>query len=259
MRLGPVLAAVAAGVVSLVPVAVPAGAQAADGALRVCTTGDYAPYSIADGHGGYRGIDIDLANGLGGLLHRPVEFVHTTWPTLATDFGAKDCDIAVGGVSGTASRLAFSDFSMNYGTDGKTPIVRAADADKYATIDQINRPGVRVVVNPGGTNEQFARAHFPAAHLIMWPDNTTIVDQVAKGGADVFVTDSVEGRYKVRQHPDLRVLHPDKPFDSSSKIFLLRKNDPLLAAEVNGWLGAQLATGGINGLFDQWIGPHATA
>jgi len=259
MRVRHVLAAVAAGVVSLVPVTVPAGAQAPDGALRVCTTGDYAPYSIADGHGGYRGIDIDLASGLGGLLHRPVEFVPTTWPTLAADFGAKNCDIAVGGISASASRRAFSDFSMDYGTDGKTPIVRAADTGKYATIDQINRPGVRVIVNPGGTNEQFARANFSAAQLIPWPDNTTIVDQIDKGRADVFVTDSVEGRYRVRQHPDLRVLHPDKTFDSSGKIFLLRKNDPLLAAEVNGWLGAQLATGGVNRLFDQWIGPNATA
>lgn len=155
MRLGPVLAAVAAGVVSLVPVTVPAGAAGPVGALRVCTTGDYAPYSIADGHGGYRGIDIDLANGLGGLLRRPVEFESTTWSTLAADFGAKNCDIAVGGISESASRRAFSDFSMEYGTDGKTPIVRAADAGKYATIDQIDRPGVRVVVNPGGTNGLF--------------------------------------------------------------------------------------------------------
>lgn len=259
MRVRYVLAAAAAGVVSLVPVTVPAGAQQPGDALRVCTTGDYAPYSIADGHGGYRGIDIDLANGLGGVLHQPVEFVHTTWPTLAADFGAKNCDIAVGGVSESASRRAFSDFSINYGTDGKTPIVRAADAGRYATIDQINRPGVRVVVNPGGTNEQFAHAHFPAAHLILWPDNTTIVDQVANGRADVFVTDSVEGRYRVRQHPDLRVLHPDKTFDSSGKIFLLRKNDPLLAAEVNSWLESQLVTDGMNRLFDQWIGPNATA
>jgi cyclohexadienyl dehydratase len=259
MRVRDVVAAVAVGVISLVPVTVPAGAQTPGESLRVCTTGDCPPYSLSDGHGGYRGIDIDLARSLGGLLHRPVEFVPTTWPGMAADFGPKNCDIAVGGISDSASRRAYSDFSINYGTDGKAPIVRAADAGTYATIDQINRPGVRVIVNPGGTNEQFARAHFPAAQLIPWPDNLTIVDQVARGRADVFVTDSVEGRYRLRQHPDLRVLHPDKPFDSSGKIFLLRKNDPLPAAQVDGWPAFQVATGGVGRLFDEWIGPNATA
>ncbi|WP_067683168.1 transporter substrate-binding domain-containing protein [Nocardia miyunensis] len=257
MRIRRSVAAAAVGALSLVPVAVPAVAQ--QPALRVCTTGDYPPYSVSDGHGGYRGIDVDLARGLGEMLRRPVQFVPTTWSAMAVDFGAKNCDIAAGGISDSASRRAYADFSISYGTDGKAPIVRAADASRYATIEQINRPGVRVVVNPGGTNEAFARTHFPAARLILWPDNLTMVDQLDRGRADVFVTDSVEGRYRVRQHPGLRVLHPDHPFDSSGKIFLLRRNDPLLAAEVNGWLASQLATGGVDRSFDAWIGPHATA
>jgi cyclohexadienyl dehydratase len=258
MRIRRLVTAATLGALSIVPVTVPAAAQD-PAALRVCTTGDYPPYSVSDGHGGYRGIDIDLVRGLGELLHRPVEFVPTTWSAMAVDFGAKHCDLAAGGISDAASRRAYADFSISYDTDGKAPIVRAADAGRYATIDQINRPGVRVIVNPGGTNEAFARTHFPAAHLIVWPDNMTMVDQLDRGRADVFVTDSVEGRYRVRQHPGLRVLHPDRPFDSSGKIFLLRRNDPLLAAEVDGWLAGQLATGGVNRSFDAWIGPHATA
>ncbi|MEI4426655.1 transporter substrate-binding domain-containing protein, partial [Streptococcus agalactiae] len=78
---------------------------------------------------------------------------------------------------------------------------------------------------------------------IPWPDNLTIFGEIEQGRADVFVTDSVEGRYRIRQHPTLRVLHPDRPFDSFGKVFLLRKNDPLLSAEVNGWLATELATG----------------
>ncbi len=257
MRIRRSVTAAAVGALSLLPVTAPVAAQPA--ALRVCTTGDYPPYSLSDGHGGYRGVDIDLTRGLGEILRRPVEFVPTTWSALAADFGAKDCDIAAGGISEAASRRSYADFSIGYDTDGKAPIVRAADAGRYATIEQINRPGVRVVVNPGGTNEAFARAHFPAARLILWPDNLTMVDQLDRGRADVFVTDSVEGRYRVRQHPGLRVLHPDHPFDSSNKIFLLRRNDPLLAAEVNGWLTSQLASGGVNRALDAWIGPHATA
>ncbi|RDI50806.1 transporter substrate-binding domain-containing protein [Nocardia mexicana] len=258
MRVRHIAAALAAGVISLVAAAVPASAQD-PAALRVCTTGDYPPYSVSDGNGGFRGVDIDLARGLAEVLRRPIQFVPTTWAGLKTDFGALNCDVAVGGISDSPARRAFSEFSITYGTDGKAPITRTADADRYATIEQINRPEVRVIVNRGGTNEEFARKNFPDAQLTLWPDNVTIFDEIAAGRADVFATDSVEGRYRVRTHPDLTVLHPERPFDSFGKVFLLRKNDPLLAAEVNGWLAAQMATGAVDRLFDAWIGPNATA
>ncbi|MBF6176683.1 transporter substrate-binding domain-containing protein [Nocardia blacklockiae] len=258
MRVRHAMAALAAGVIALCAAVVPATAQD-PAALRVCTTGDYPPYSVSDGHGGFRGVDIDLARGLGETLRRPVEFVPTTWSSLKTDFAPLNCDIAAGGISDSPARRAFSDFSMTYGTDGKAPITRVADADRFATIEQINRPEVRVIVNRGGTNEEFARKNFPDAQLTLWPDNVTIFDEIAQGRADVFATDSVEGRYRVRTHPDLTVLHPERPFDSFGKVFLLRKNDPLLAAEVNAWLAAQTATGGVDRLFADWIGPNATA
>lgn len=252
------IAAATAGAAAVLTMIAPARAED-PAALRVCTTGDYPPYSVTDGHGGYRGIDVDLVRDMAQLLGRPLRFVPTTWASMGSDFSAHACDLGVGGISDAAARRAYADFSLSYGTDGKTPIVRAADAGKYATIEQIDQPQVRVIVNRGGTNEQFARAHFPHAQLTVWPDNVTIFDQITAGRADVFVTDSVEGRYRVRQHPDLRVLHPETPFDSFGKVFLLPKNDVPTALTVNAWLASQLATGGVDRRVAEWIGPHATA
>ncbi len=251
------LAVVTAGLAVTLGLIAPARAQDAP-PLRVCTTGDYPPYSVAEGSG-YRGIDIDLVGDMADAVHRQVRFVPTTWAAMGDDFGSRACDLAVGGISDSAARGAYADFSLRYGTDGKTPIVRAADAGKYDTIEQIDQPQVRVIVNRGGTNEQFARTHFPHARLTVWPDNVTIFDQIGAGNADVFVTDSVEGRYRVRQHPDLRVLHPETPFDSFGKVFLLPKGDMVTAAMVNGWLASRLATGDIDRRFADWIGPRATA
>lgn len=251
-RLGAVLLA---GMTVLAAPAIPAGADEIN-ALRVCTPGDYPPYSVAEG--GYRGVDIELARGFADLLRRPTHFVPVTWATLKTDFAERHCDIAVGGISDSPARRAFADFSITYGTDGKTPVTRRGNDTDYSTIEQINRPEVRVIANRGGTNEEFARKNFPDAQLTLWPENLTIFDEVEQGRADVFVTDAVEGRYRVRQHPGLQVLHPDKPFDSFGKVFLIRKNDPVLATALNGWLASQLATGAVDRLFDRWIGPDAT-
>ncbi|WP_240772493.1 transporter substrate-binding domain-containing protein [Nocardia sp. CS682] len=253
-RIGAVLLA---GWTVLVAPAIPASAEQGN-ALRVCTPGDYPPYSIAEGAGEYRGVDIELARGFADLLRRPIQFVPVTWATLKTDFAERHCDIAVGGISDQPARRAFADFSITYGTDGKTPITRRASGADFSTIEQINRPEVRVIANRGGTNEEFARKNFPDAQLTLWPENLTIFDEVEQGRADVFVTDAVEGRYRVRQHPGLQVLHPDKPFDSFGKVLLIRKDDPVLSTLLNGYLTTQLATGTVDRLFGQWIGPDAT-
>ncbi|MBF6192713.1 transporter substrate-binding domain-containing protein [Nocardia implantans] len=252
-RIGAVLIA---GWTVLAAVAIPAAAQAPN-ALRACTPGDYPPYSLRDDAGEHRGVDVDLARGFAALLGRPIEFVPVTWATLKTDFAERDCDLAVGGISDLPSRRAFADFSITYGTDGKAPITHRANGAAYSTVAEINRPGVRVIANRGGTNEDFARKHFPDAQLTLWPDNLTIFGEIEQGRADVFVTDSVEGRYRVRQHPDLQVLHPEAPFDSFGKVLLVRKDDPVLAALLDAYLTTQLATGAVDRLFDQWIGPNA--
>ncbi|MET9024604.1 transporter substrate-binding domain-containing protein [Nocardia sp. NPDC004168] len=254
--LGRIGAVLIAGWTVLAAVAAPAAAQAPN-ALRACTPGDYPPYSIRDDAGEHRGVDVDLARGFAALLGRPIEFVPVTWATLKTDFAERNCDLAVGGISDLPSRRAFADFSITYGTDGKAPITHRANGAAYSTVAEINRPGVRVIANRGGTNEDFARKNFPAAQLALWPDNLTIFGEIEQGRADVFVTDSVEGRYRVRQHPDLQVLHPEAPFDSFGKVLLVRKDDPVLAALLDAYLTTQLATGAVDRLFDQWIGPNA--
>ncbi|MGW4247402.1 hypothetical protein ACWELQ_33485, partial [Nocardia sp. NPDC004722] len=72
--------------------------------------------------------------------------------------------------------------------------------------------------------------------------------------ADVFVTDSVEGRYRQRTHPDLQVLHPDHPFDSATKAYLLPRGDLAFDTVVNTWLQAQISSGRSARLLADWIG-----
>ncbi|MFP3616029.1 transporter substrate-binding domain-containing protein, partial [Paraburkholderia sp. SIMBA_050] len=92
------------------------------------------------------------AESLAKSLGVKADFVKTSWSNLTNDFVAK-CDIAVGGVSTTLERQKRVFFTQPYVVDGKTAIARCADADKYQTVAQIDRPETRVIVNPGGTNE----------------------------------------------------------------------------------------------------------
>jgi cyclohexadienyl dehydratase len=74
------------------------------------------------------------------------------------DFEADNFDIAMGGISITLDRQKKGMFSTPIMREGKTPIARCSDKGKYETLAEIDKPGTRVIVNPGGTNERFAKA-----------------------------------------------------------------------------------------------------
>ncbi|WP_213780053.1 transporter substrate-binding domain-containing protein [Caballeronia sp. dw_276] len=222
------------------------------GTLRICTTGDYKPHSFLRTDGQFEGIDIDMAQSLARSLNVKPEFVKTSWSNLMSDFTAK-CDIAVGGVSVTLERQKRAFFTQPYMVDGKTPIVRCADADKYQTVEQIDQPGVRTIVNPGGTNEKYAKQVLTHSQLIEYPDNVTIFKEILDGRADVMVTDASETLLQQKLNPGLCSVHPDKPFQFAEKAYLLPRGDVVFQQYVDQWLHLSRSTGEYQSIFDKWL------
>jgi cyclohexadienyl dehydratase len=221
----------------------PLAAIKSDGALRVGLTGDYAPFSLRDPAGQIAGADVTMAQSLAKTLGVTLVIVPTTWKTLQADLVADRYDIAMGGISITPDRAAIGDFSTPVMRDGKRPIVRCTDKDRYVSVATIDRPDVRVVVNPGGTNERFAKAHFAHATLEEHADNRTIFDEVAGGHADVMVTDGAEVDYQSRLHAS--ILCPATvadSFDHADKAYWMTRDQPLKEA-VDDWLKQCLQTG----------------
>jgi cyclohexadienyl dehydratase len=224
------------------------------GTLRVGMTGDYKPFTYLDKESGkFRGFDVDMAAALGKALGVKVEYVQTAWPQLMKDFEADSFDIAMGGVSITLDRQKKGLFSTPIMREGKTPIARCVDKDKYATIADIDKPGTRVIVNPGGTNERFARANVKAADIRVHNDNVTIFEEIAKGNADLMMTDSSETLYQQKQHPGvLCAIHPDKPFDFAEKAYWMQR-DVALKAFVDQWLHIATEDGSFRKIYVTWF------
>ena len=136
------------------------------GVLKVGTTLDYKPMSFVDPETGrYVGYDVELVKDLAAALDVDIEFVRTSWPTLIEDTLSCKFDLAICGITITDERKKQALMSDPYLENGKTILCRAEDVGKYVNISSINRPGVRVMVNPGGLNEEFARQNLPDATL----------------------------------------------------------------------------------------------
>jgi cyclohexadienyl dehydratase len=224
------------------------------GTLRVGMTGDYLPFSFFDkATSSFKGFDVDIAEALAKALGVGVEYVRTTWPQLTEDFTADRFDIAMGGISVTSERQSRGSFSVPIMQEGKTPIARCADAGKYGTIADIDQPGTRVIVNPGGTNERFARANIKRAEIEVYPDNVTIFEEIASGHADLMLTDSSETLYQQKLHPGvLCAIHPDQPFDHAEKAYWLQR-DAALKAFVDQWVTKAIDDGSLAKIRAAWF------
>ncbi len=216
--------------------------------LRVGTTGDYAPFSSRETNGEYRGVDIDLARELARSLDAELELVPTSWPDLMQDLERDRFDVAMSGISKDLGRQRKALFSESYYVDGKTPLARCTDRAKYGTLAGIDRPDVRVIVNPGGTNQKFANAQLSRAKVLVHPDNVTVFQEIITGRADVMITDAVEATLQAKRHPELCRTMPRGTLNRSEKAVLLGR-DHVLKEYVDAWLAQIRGSGGIEKAF----------
>jgi len=240
----------------------PTGAQAPSGSrlddviksgkLRVCTPGDYKPFSLARAEGGYEGLDIDLVQSAAKALGVEVVMVKTAWPSLMKDFIEK-CDVAVGGISVTTDRQKTAFFTTAYMVNGKAPITKCENVAKFQTVADIDKPGVTVIENPGGSNERFARANFKQAKIVIFQDNVTIFDEILKGNADVMISESVETIVQSKLRPGLCAVNPDKPLQYGEMAWLLPRGDVAMKEWMDTWFHLSKQSGEYAQTTARWL------
>lgn len=218
------------------------------GYLLVGSTGDYKPMSYLNKETGeYEGFDAEATALLAQSLGVKIQYVPTTWSTLTADTLAGKFDLAMCGITRTFSRQQKMALSDGYLVFGKTILVRKEDAKKFKTLADINKKSVRVMVNPGGTNEKFALANLPDCTLIVHPQNAEIPGLVAEGKADIMITETMEARRYVRDNAKLAAPLIDDPFTKNNFGILMQQGDQIFLNYVNMWM-EELK---FNGTFDK--------
>lgn len=201
------------------------------GVLLAGTTGDYRPLSYLENDSTYWGFEIDLASEIAQNLGVDVEFVTTSWPTLTNDVLAEPqmFDFAISGITITDERLQIMAMSDGYLANGKTILCRVEDTTMFHSLIDIDKPEVRVMVNPGGTNEKFANKNLTHSTIIVYPVNDEIPALIAEGDADIMITETIEAPWYVQNDPRLAAPLLNKPFTHGEIGILMRKGlDDLL-------------------------------
>ena len=227
---------------------------AARGTIRIGTTGDYRPMSYKDpATGTYEGFDTELSQKLADSLHVKVEYVPTTWKTLTADTETGKFDLALCGITRTFDRERVMAMSDGYLLFGKTILCRKGEEGKYKSLKDLDRPEVKVMVNPGGTNEKFAKAELPHATLLIHEKNAGIPSLIAEGKADIMITETMEARRYVKMNRKLAAPLVDSPFTKSRFGALMAKGDQEFLNYVNFFLAEMETNGTMEQLENKYI------
>ena len=222
--------------------------------LLVGTTGDYRPLSFREDDGSYWGFGIEIAKEIAKELGVETAFVKTSWPTLTEDVLAKPqlFDLAIGGITITDARKETMLMSEGYLSNGKTILCRASDVDRFQSLTDIDKSDVRVMVNPGGLNEQFANDNLTHATIIVHQKNEEIPSLVAEGAADVMITEITEAPYYVQTDARLAAPLMSKPFTHSEIGVLMQKGQEDLLQVVNNAIQRMKEDGTLRQLLEKY-------
>ena len=224
------------------------------GVLLVGTTGDYRPLTYREEDGIYWGFGIELADTLASRLGVDIRFVPTSWPTLTDDVLAdpQKFDLAMGGITITDARRETMLMSDGYLANGKTILCRTEDTARFRLLEDIDQPEVRVMINPGGTNEKFARENLTHATLIVHQQNEEIPTLIAEGEADVMITEITEAPWYVQNDPRLAAPLIDEPFNHGEIGVLMRCGQEDLLRFVNQVIARMKADGTLRSLCEKY-------
>ena len=268
---------------------IPIGGKVAEiverGTILIGTTGDYRPLSFCEADGTYWGFCIEVAKEIAKRIGVGVEFKRTSWPTLSADVLAepqkltccqrrsrsaqrtsRPCsssnttfDLAIGGITITDARRETMLMSEGYLANGKTILCRVSEAGRYKSLADIDKPEVRVMVNPGGLNEKFANENLTHATVIVHPRNEEIPSLIAEGEADVMITEITEAPYYVQTDTRLAAPLLNSPFNHGEIGVLMRKGQEDLLQIVNNVIRQMKADGSLRKLHEKYGFVFATA
>ena len=222
------------------------------GTIIFGTTGDYRPLSFREDDGTYWGFGIEVARTIADDLGVALKFVGTSWPTLTADVLAEPqtFDLAIGGITITDARLETMLMSEGYLANGKTILCRATETDRFLSLADIDKPEVRVMVNPGGLNEKFANENLTHATIIVHPKNEEIPTLIAEGEADVMITEITEAPYYVQTDSRLAAPLLNQPFTHGEIGVLMKKGQDDLLQMVNNTIQRMKADGSLHKLHE---------
>ncbi len=216
----------------------------------------FPPFEMLDASGQPAGISVELAKALGQYLHRPIQFENIPFDGLIPSLKTGKVDLVISSMTMTEDRAKSIDFSDPYLKMGLSLLVNKNSPIR--SINDVDKPGVRVAVKKGTTGHIYAIQHLHNARILVFNDDATCATEVAQNKADSMIYDQVSifQHWKKYQDSTRAIL---QPFQQEQWAIGLRKGSDQLRQQVNAFLKSFKEGGGFDALGNRYFGENKKA
>jgi cyclohexadienyl dehydratase len=224
------------------------------GVVRVGTTMDTPVFSMRNASGEIEGFDMDVLSTLSPALGVKVDYVKMTFGSMLGDLAADKFDIAMSGMGRTLDRARTATFSKPYMLYGKLMMIRSSDKERFKSLLDLDRSGIKIAYNKGGLNETFAKARFKQATSAAFDSNQLATTDLLAGKVDAQVADSTAALYTARQDTRIVAMDPTNVFNPVYVAILLHREDQTLLNYINIWIDQIDMDGTLAKIRNKWLG-----
>lgn len=227
------------------------GSFASD-ALRVGVSPDYPPLAYKD-NGDLSGIDVAAAEVIGQLLKRKVKFVEMEFSELIPALEQDKIDIIMSGMTITDERSQRVAFSKPYLNAGQMAIIRFADAGRFGYKGAMFRPGARVAVQNGTTNEEFADQYLKNANVTRCESSDEAFALLKSGKVDFMLHDAAASWALATDKDKQDLMSLNTELTDEKLGWAVNKNNQALLQSVNQQLETMQRNGILRAIIHKWI------
>jgi ABC-type amino acid transport substrate-binding protein len=205
------------------------------GELKVCTTAGYAPFEVKTSKGKWVGFDIEMFEKFTKRINVKLNMVDMRWEGVFPALLSSKCDFITGGMSVTDDRKKVIHFSDTIYKSGNSLVISSRDKDKYKTLQDLDKTGVKIAAKTGNTGDLFLQKNLKNAKVLRFDTNSDMLTAVLENRADAFAQDTVFAFMASNEHKGKLVILPEK-LNYEDLAVGLRKQDTDLLEEFNTFL-----------------------
>ncbi len=217
----------------------------------------YPPFEMRDEAGDAAGISADLMKAFGEYAGYDIQIENTAWDGLIPSLQTGAADIVISSMTITEERQNLIDFSDPY-ANALLAVLAGADSG-ISSVEDLNQAGKVLAVKSGSTGHMYAEKNLPEAELLVLPDESACVTEVAQGRADGFIYDQLT-IYRNWQNNLDTTTAIFIPFQDVEKWGIaVQKGNQKLLDELNAFLVDFQANGGYEELTEKYLAEEKKA
>ena len=201
------------------------------------------------------GFETEFAEAVCAELGVKAEFQEIEWDSKEVELNSKTIDCIWNGLTITDERKNNMDISTPYMANKQVMIVKAENAEKYATAEGVK--GAKVIAEAGSAGEEVAKGDefFKEAKYTPADSQAKALLEVKSGTSDIAIVDYVMsiGTLKAdSDYADLKIIESKRTFSPEEYGIAFRKNSPQTLEKVNAAIATLAQNGKLAEIADKY-------